>query len=490
MAQGVNYYDSKHDILDHLNRYWVDGTQREDKVKSNYRIPHPFHHLLVDQKMAYVVGNPVVVSVAEIDAEDPKNPTPKEEALKAESDKFEEMIHDYLDNDFDDLLGDWVVGASKKGLEWVHFYISPSGELEYCIIPAEQVIPVYDTQYQKKLQYIVRYYVIDWVNDKGEISQRYKVEWWSDKEVEYFSENAEGNFVHDPDYEFNPGPHWFSFNTATPTEKMSNEWGRVPFVPLLNNSQMHDDLRPVKALIDAYDKVKSGWINDLADFQELLYVVKGLANTTEEAREGYTELGYFVQNLKTNKVAAVDADGDLTTLKAEIPVEAKEKFLAITRKEIFYFGQGVDIDDENLGSASGVALKFRYSGLDLKAMRLIRKLKKALGEFMWFVVDYLNKKNNTSYDYEELIYTVNKSQVFNETERIASAVASKGLISDKTILEHHPWIDDVEEEEKRLESEAADRAARAPQLQPGVPANLDADMPPDGSMPPDEKDVE
>ena len=40
-------------------------------------------------------------------------------------------------------------------------------------------------------------------------------------------------------------------------------------------------------------------------------------------------------------------------------------------------------------------------------------------------------------------------------ELITSARDSKGIISDETIMEHHPWVDDPSEELIRLEEQGA-----------------------------------
>ena len=131
--------------------------------------------------------------------------------------------------------------------------------------------------------------------------------------------------------------------------------------------------------------------------------------------------------------------------------------MGIARKSIFYFGEGVDVDNENFRSPSGIALKFLYTGLDLKANRMVRKLKKALQKFMWFVVEYINRTENKSYDYEEVTFTINKAVIFNETEKIDSLVASEGMLSKRTILENHPYVDDPEQEQSRLDAEEQER---------------------------------
>jgi SPP1 family phage portal protein len=448
MADGVKYSNAEHDILDHKNYYWVDKVKQEDLVKANNVIPHPFHKILVDQKVAYIAGNPVVVGVAD--------EVPDSEA-------FQVSIVEQLDDEFDDLLNDWLGGASDKGVEWMHVYIDSKGRFEYCIVPAEQVIPIYDTQYQEELIYVIRYYTYELVND-GLSQTRYKLEWWSKTQVEYWVQNGSDKFVRDPDYAVNPAPHWTVGNTAFPEQNEPRSWGRVPFVELPNNTAWTNDLHPIKPLIDAYDRVKSGWCNDLDDFAEMVYVLKGFTGLKSESQAGLSEIALFVQNLRNDKAIAVETDGAVTTLRSEIPVEAKEKFLRITRQEIFYFGEGVDVGDPaNVAQApSGIALKFLYASLDLKANRMIRKLKTALKYFIWFVTEYINFTENKSYDAEQVTFTVNKSMVFNEKEIIDGLVASKDMLSEQTILERHPYVDDVEAEMQRLESDREKRKANAP----------------------------
>ena len=41
----------------------------------------------------------------------------------------------------------------------------------------------------------------------------------------------------------------------------------------------------------------------------------------------------------------------------------------------------------------------------------------------------------------------------NESETIDCCNNSKGIISDKTIRQHHPWVNDAEEEEKQIKKE-------------------------------------
>jgi SPP1 family phage portal protein len=468
MNEGRNYYEGRHDILDHKNYYYVKEIPVEAVAKANNKLPHPFHQILVDQKVSYIAGNPIVLSVQSPELENADAPTPEESAEIVKAEEFQSCLDEVIDENFDDMLNDWIKDSSNEGVGWLHFFISPAeeeggiGRLDWITIPPMQCLPIFDSKYQRELMYMIRYYKYDLVVD-GKTMQRYKVEWWDKEKVTYYAQNEQKKYALDPDAGINPAWNWTTVVTAQgkQVETVNSGWGRVPFIALPNNSEWRTDLMPIKPLIDAYDMVKSGWINDIEDFASLVYVIKNYSGIGVDVKNGMTELATIMRNIMTDKAIRVDTDGGVDTLKAEIPIEARDKVLAIMRKEIFYFGQGIDVDDEKLSaSPSGVSLKFKYASLDLKANRIIRKLKKALKDFSWFVTTYINLKNNTDFDPCDITATINKSLIFNELEKM-TALNSDTLLSEQTKLENHPLVDDVEEEMRRLEDERAKAAAAA-----------------------------
>lgn len=73
----------------------------------------------------------------------------------------------------------------------------------------------------------------------------------------------------------------------------SHNFGRVPFIPFFNNGFHRDDLTPIKGLIDTYDKTYSGFINDLEDIQEIIFVLSGYEG--ESLSEFLTQLKIFIR---------------------------------------------------------------------------------------------------------------------------------------------------------------------------------------------------
>ena len=56
--------------------------------------------------------------------------------------------------------------------------------------------------------------------------------------------------------------------------------------------------------------------------------------------------------------------------------------------------------------------------------------------------------------YEDVDIIWNTDRPVDDLEIMNGINASRGLVSDRALLEQHPWVDDIEEELKRREQEA------------------------------------
>ena len=155
-----------------------------------------------------------------------------------------------------------------------------------------------------------------------------------------------------------------------------------------------------------------------------------------------------------NRAISLDEDGSAETLTPTIDISAAKEDYDQLRKDIFTFGQAVDKDSDKLGnSPSGIALKFMYSGLDLKCNRMENAFKEGFDKLVWFVNRYLEVTGQGA-DYEaEIEITFNRDININESQAITDCQNSKGVISDETILENHPWVKDVDEELRRMKAQ-------------------------------------
>ena len=86
------------------------------------------------------------------------------DAIKASSSFL--VVNDFIDEDFDDCMQELLKNASNKGKEWLHPFVDEEGNFDYLRIPAEEVIPIYDSTKKRSLLYAIRYYDIKNIDDE------------------------------------------------------------------------------------------------------------------------------------------------------------------------------------------------------------------------------------------------------------------------------------------------------------------------------------
>jgi len=422
MLEGVRYYRSKSDITKR-EMFFFDRQQNKvaDETKTNKKLVNNWHKLLVDQKVSYLIGRPMVFTIEK-------------------NEDFSKKIELLLGDEWDDVVADIATNTSNKGTEWLHTYIDQKGYFKYAIAPAEEVIPVYESALQKNLEAVLRYYSV-----KRDGKSRYRAEWWTRENVTVYIEDNDGGFILDAAEPENPSPHYKNGNTPY-------GWGKVPFIEFPNNSFRANDLEVNKTLVDEYDEAFSDFANSNADIQEIIMILKGYEST---------DLATFRQNLSYYKTIKVRADNHsgVDKLELTIPVEAKKEHLDRLEENIFMFGQGVNIKTDRFGnSPSGASLEFLYTSLDLKASMMERKFRRSVKRLLWFTTAYINMQFKKTYDSNDVKATFRKNMVQNNKEIVDTLKNSRDMISDETIVGLHPLVENISCEYKKLLAQREERA--------------------------------
>lgn len=422
MTEGVKYYDVENSqiLAFDFRKFFIDTEPEIDWAASNNKIVNAFHTVITDQKNGYICGKPVTVVTEENNVDQLKD------------------ITDTLGQDFDDTMCSWELNSTNKGVEALHVYIDKKGNFKYVIIPAQQIIWIYESRFQQVLKEIIRYYEVEIINANLEKETRLMAEWWTDETVTFYSEDDKGNFKPEEGKE-NIG-HFVDRNDVTGTTNQ-NTWGKVPFIPLPNNNKWRSDLYLIKSLIDDFDFNTSDFSNILRDHQENVWNVKGALSTDP------SELRRV---LKVMRIALTDINGGLESLHAPIEKDARDSHLDRMEDNIYIFGQGVNPKKASGGgNITNVFIKALFSLLDMKSNRKIRKMEKAIREFIWFVNEF-NKDDGAKHNESEFEIVFNKSIIINELEATQIAIMAKGVASDKTVLSNLPIVNDVEKELKMI----------------------------------------
>lgn len=422
IMKAMAYYAGDNDILHRKARKdCVEEEGAQPLRNADNRIAFNFHALLVNQKASYLFTAPPLFDVGN----------------RADNERIAAILGDGAAKKEKDLC----VDASNAGVGWIHYWKDGAGNFQWYPVPAVEIYPIYTDNLEKKLRAVLRMYRT--VDDNGEEWKIY--EFWNDQECEAYRQKSDVFLPYD------------MFDTAAvalsgPSNVYRHGLGAVPFIPFYNNNLGSSDLDKIKALCDAYDKTFSGFVDDLEDIQEVILVLTNY---------GGQDLKELLHDMKYFKAIQVDSTGDgdksgVSTLTIDIPVEARKELLDQTRKAIFDIGQGVDPQQQGFDKTSGEAMKFLYSLLELKEGLMETEFRLGFAELIRAIC-----RNSGMAEPKQIIQTWTRTAIRNNAELSSICQQSVGIVSTKTILKYHPFVDNVEEEMKELakEKEAAAKEA-------------------------------
>lgn len=231
------------------------------------------------------------------------------------------------------------------------------------------------------------------------------------------------------------------------TQKTNKTWkSGLPIVRLRNNATYSSDFtKAIKSKIDSIDIVMSDFANNLSDFQDIFWVLRGLDAVDAE------DFGSFFETIKKTYQARLPEGADVTPQQVSIPYEAKLTFCQEMRKHLIANAGVIDTETMTGGSLTTTAIKASCQKLMLRVSKFEYEVYLSALTLIRFGMEF---SGDTSKDPAIKFF---KSAINNDTEVIANLNASLPNISQRTYLENHPYIEDFLQEIKRLDEEASNK---------------------------------
>lgn len=408
MVTGELYYLNKTDIL---------KKEQEIKWKSNQKLPHGFAKKLVDQKVGYLLA--------------------KEPTFATENKNYAEVLNQTFDRGLLKKIKNIGKEAINKGIAYLYPYINETGNLSFKKFPSEQIIPFWGDNEHLEITSFLRVYP-QTIYRQGKKETQKKVEYYHAGGIKFYVLEA-GKLIPDVPAGLEQNYH-FTIN------EKPYVWEKIPLIHFKYNEEEQPLVDSIKALVDNYNLQSSTNADNLADIPKFIYKL---------INYGGVDLAEFLSDLNKYMAVKLDENGDVDKLQADIATEAVEKEIDRTRHAIYEFGRGVDTRDINLQNASGLALRFRFSDLDMDCNIIETEFQSSVEHMLWFINHYLFITGQGDYTEETVTIIFNRDIIIAETEAIENAEKSVGILDDKTIRENHPWY--TEEVETRLEEEAVKR---------------------------------
>lgn len=378
-----NYYDGKQAIL---NKAYADASKPCNKTVINYC------KNIVDSYTGYL-ATPSYISYSS----------------KNDINDIMEILryNDYQSEDADFLMNALIYGTAAELM-----YIDSTGHTRFKQIDATQCFAVYDDSLSGDLLYFVRMYP---VNEWDE-TDNYNVDVYSDYDVKHYTMNGENGYLH-----FNAAePHYFSQCPAN----------------VFNLPDEKSIFDCILTLQDAVNELVSSEIDDYSAFVDAFLVLSSVDAETDD-----------ITSMKENRVLLLPEGATAQWLTKNANDTQIVNMLKRLQDSIYRISSCVDFSSETFtgGVSSGVAIRFKLSGMETRAGKIEAEMKKALQRRVEIICGIATLKLG-----EEVFRDIQIDFKRNIPEDYASLIALvnslKGTVSDRTLLGMLPFVDDVEAE--------------------------------------------
>lgn len=411
-------YEKELKRFETLTRYYLSGNDIKNRVLvddslPNNKLAHSFPKYISNIATAYFMGRGV--------------------KYETEDKGYKDIVDEILSDNYSDSRNfEEAKEMSINGVSYELLYINEEGKFKTQYFKSNEIIPVYASSIGKFLIMALRLYSENRID--GSYTQY--VEVYTNKEIITFSQNKEA---------------WQEI--ARKNHLMSD----VPIIIRRNNEDRKGDFEDVKSLIDAYDKAQSDTMNDLDYFTDAYLTIFGVDDIVEEeeANDG-TVRQKQTKGMKQRRTLYFPEGGDAKFLIKDINDTATENFKTRIYKDIFFLSQVPNLTDETFsGNLSGVAIKYKLFGIEELSAEKEKYWKSAERKKLKLMTEYINTLQGTKYDWRTIKLSFDRSQIANLFEISQMMNNLRDILSQKTIIELFPEVENAQEELDNFNEERA-----------------------------------
>ena len=124
------------------------------------------------------------------------------------------------------------------------------------------------------------------------------------------------------------------------------------------------------------------------------------------------------------------------------------------KRAIVENGRGFDAKEERMdGDPNQMNIESMYTDIDLDVNAMETEFQAGFEELKWFIDQHLIHTGNADYTEENVAFVFDRDIFINEDAKIENCVKSQGIVSNKTLLTRHPWVENLEHELKQIEED-------------------------------------
>lgn len=217
----------------------------------------------------------------------------------------------------------------------------------------------------------------------------------------------------------------------------------LPLIPFANNCEGCGDFEMVTGLVDAYNLLLSGAMDDMQSVANAFLALYGMQGTTQGD----------IDDANRTRVLSLSEGGRAEFVVKNLNHEALAQLEENLRRSILQLSMTPDLSDESFAAnVSGVALQYKLWGIEQ-----VRSAKeRSFIDGFYTLLTAFSKGLavlGTPVDLTLGRTTFYKNLPQNHTELAQTLLSLSPVLSNRTILENLPWVTDVEEEMRRKTAE-------------------------------------
>ncbi len=240
-------------------------------------------------------------------------------------------------------------------------------------------------------------------------------------------------------------------DTLEQTGRAANLFNGCPLQGIPNNGEMMGDGEKVLELIDAYDRALSDANNESESFANAYMVFENVNIDEEEIQKG-RKTGAFQY---WNGVGA-GASGNISFLTKDINDDFVENHLDRLQSNIYRFSQTPNLSDESFGQhhASGIALRFKMTGLETKCGMFQAKMQSA-GRYMFRLLSDVWAKKGLRVDPLRCLMEFHRNFPMDMAQQAKAVEAMVGAgLPKRVAFNEFSFVDDIEQVMQLQQQEA------------------------------------
>ena len=217
----------------------------------------------------------------------------------------------------------------------------------------------------------------------------------------------------------------------------------LPLIPFANNCQGTGDFELVTDLVDAYNLLLSGAMDDMQSVANAFLALYGMLGTTQGD----------IDEANRTRVLSLAEGGRAEFVVKDLNHEALGQLENNLRRSILQLSMTPDLSDDSFaGNTSGVALQYKLWGIEQVRAAKERSFTPGLKALLAALSGGLATLG-TPADLTSGRATFYKNLPQDQAAQAETLLSLSPVLSRRTILEHLPWVTDPEEELRRIEKE-------------------------------------